>query len=283
MAESTALARAASPTYLAASGIPLLQGRWFTENDRAGAIAVAAISASLAEARWPEKSAIGQQIETVDADGVSLPATIVGVVGDTRNAPHLPPDRIVYRALAQDPPPWLYLIVRARPGFGGAMSGVTEAIWRVNPNQPVDGPWTVAEWIDGRTHHLRFLTSISIVLGVVGVVLAAAGLYAMTAWSVTSSQRSLAVRRAVGASDRQISSWFIGQWATIVVPGLFACWWLQSVWTAILVAAITGLESPRLSSTVLGIGLMTLVSLCAAAPSLRRALLSDSSLLMRSD
>ena len=281
--EFTALARAASPGYLIGSGIRLVDGRWFAETDRANAPAVAAISASFAYTRWPGESAIGKEIEIGEAGSARSRATIVGIVGDTRNAPHLPPDRIVYRPIAQDPPPWLYLIVRARSGVGDAAQTVSEAIWRVNPDQPVDGPWTVAEWIRGRTSHLRFLALTSIVLGVVGLVLAAAGLYGLTAWSVMSSRRSIAVRRAVGASHWQIGSWFIAKWARIVVPGLIGGWVLQWGWTSILIAAITGLERPRPASTLLGLGLMALVSAGAAALPLRSALISDNWPVLRGD
>ena len=277
----TALARSATPGYLSASGIPLVEGRWFAESDRANATVVAVVSASLARARWPTQSAIGQQVQAGDPGGVSATATVVGVVADTRHAPHLPPDRILYRAVAQDPPPWLYLIIRARPGVDDPTKVISEAIWRVNPDQPVDGPWSVAEWINSRTVHLRFLALISIVLGGVGVVLAAAGLYGLTSWSVTSSRRSIAVRRAIGASDGQIRSWFISQWAKIVVPGLVGGWILQSLWNSVLVAAIQGLQAPSAWSGLLGISLMAVAGALAVMVPLRRALAADTSPLMR--
>ena len=277
----TALARSATPHYLLASGIRLLAGRWFAESDRANAPMVAVVSESLARAKWPKQSAIGQQLVSVDPNGVPSPASVVGVVADTRHAPHLPPDRIVYRPVAQAPPPWLYLIVRARPGAQNAVKELNEAIWRVNPDQPIDGPWPVSESIEDRTVHLRFVTLISLVLGGIGLVLSAAGLYGLTSWSVTSSRRSIAVRRAVGASNEQISAWLISQWAKIVVPGLVGGWVLQSLWTSVLVAAIQGLQAPTVSTVLLGIGLMAAASALAAVAPLRRALAADASALMR--
>lgn len=276
-----ALARSATPSYLQASGIPLVEGRWFTDSDRTNAPRVAVVSESLARARWPTQSAIGQQVTATGPDGASPPVTVVGVVADTRNAPHLPPDRILYQAVAQVPPPWLYLIFRAHPGVTDAAKAVSEAIWRVNPDQPVDGPWSISEWVDNRTAHLRFLTLVSTVLGGVSLVLAAAGLYALMSWSVTSSSRSIAVRRAVGASDRQIIGWYISQSARIVVPGFVGGWVLQSLWTSALVAAIQGLQAPTALTVISGTGLMAVAAACAAMVPLRRALASDSSALMR--
>jgi putative ABC transport system permease protein len=277
----TALARSASPAYLQASGIPLMEGRWFTDSDRMNAPGVAVVSESLARARWPAQSAIGQTITAIGPDGESPGITVVGVVADIRHAPHLPPDRILYRAVAQDPPPWLYLIVRARPGAGDATQAVSDAIWRVNPDQPVDGPWTFSKWVDDRTAHLRFLTLISIVLGGVSLVLAVAGLYALTSWSVTASKRNIAVRRAIGAADGQILSWYISQWARIVMPGLIGGWMLQSLWTSALVAAIQGLQPPSTAVVMVGIGLMAIAAAAAALVPLRRALAADATTLMR--
>ena len=139
----------------------------------------------------------------------------------------------------------------------------------------------MAEWVNSRTVHLRFLALISIVLGGVGVVLAAAGWYGLTSWSVTSSRRSIAVRRAIGASDRQIRSWFISQWAKIVVPGLVGGWILQSLWNSVLVAAIQGLQAPSAWSVLLGISLMAVAGALAVMVPLRRALAADTSPLMR--
>ena len=277
----SALARSATPAYLLASGIGLMEGRWFGDGDRANAPKVAVLSESLAKARWPGRSAIGQQITTVAPEGAPSPATVVGVVADTRHAPHLPPDRIVYRPVGQDPPPWLYLIVRARPGVSDAPKTVSEAIWRVDPDQPVDGPWAISEWIDSRTAHLRFLTLIAVVLGAVSLVLAAAGLYALMSWSVTSAKRTIAVRRAIGASDRQILSWYVSEWVTIVVPGLAGGWILQSLWTSTLVAAIQGLQAPTPIVEIFGTSLMAVAAAVAAMVPLRRALVADSSSLMR--
>jgi putative ABC transport system permease protein len=277
----TALTRTATPSYLLASGIRLVEGRWFGESDRANAPIVTVVSESLARARWPNRQAIGRQLTSVDPSGATSTASVIGVVADTRHAPHLPPDPIVYRAVAQDPPPWLYLIVRAHPGAQDVVRELNNAIWRVNPDQPIEGPWSVRESIDDRTVHLRFLTLISIVLGGVGLVLAASGLYALTSWSVSASKRSIAVRRAVGASDRQIVSWYVAQWARTVVPGLIGGWMLQSFWTSALIAAIQGLQAPTPLVVLSGTGLMAVAAAGAAMVPLRRALAADSVTLIR--
>jgi hypothetical protein len=52
--------------------------------------------------------------------------------------------RWVYRPIAQTPPSWIYLLVRAAPG-ADVFRAMTNAIWRVDPDQPVDGPWSIED------------------------------------------------------------------------------------------------------------------------------------------
>lgn len=92
----------------------------------------------------------------------------------------------------------------------------------------------------------------------------------------------IAVRRAIGASDRQIVSWYVSEWATVVVPGLAGGWILQWFWTSTLVAAIQGLQAPTAFAVILGISVMAVAAALAAMVPLRRALVADSSSLMRS-
>ena len=104
---------------------------------------------------------------------------------------------------------------------------------------------------------------------------------ALTSWSVSASKRSIAVRRALGASDGQILSWYIAQWARIVVPGLVGGWILQWLWTSALVAAIQGLHATTPVVLMFATGLMVVAAASAATVPLRRALAADSATLMR--
>ncbi|HTD59181.1 MAG TPA: ABC transporter permease, partial [Gemmatimonadaceae bacterium] len=96
--------RLASPGYFKALGIPVVSGRVFDDGDRAGAPHVAVINASLAKSQWPNETPIGKVIEFGNIDGDMTPATIVGVVGDTRE-----------EDLARDPEPAIFFSYRQRP------------------------------------------------------------------------------------------------------------------------------------------------------------------------
>lgn len=276
----TALDRAATADYLGASGVRLVAGRWFDERDRVGGAPTAVVSETLARTLAPDGSVLGRTITLAATTGPPAAATVVGIVSDTRHAPHAPTDRIVYRSALQVPPPWLYLIVRARPDASNVASTVAATMRGVDPTQSIEGPWPLADWVAHLTEDLRFVTWLTALLAIIGALLCAAGLYALSHCWVTESRHELGVRRAVGASDRQVMRWFGRRWIAVVVPGLGLGALLQSVLMRALVSQIAGVERTA-SAPVLALGALSLCAIAGAAVPFHHALKSDAAVLLR--
>src|SRR5204863_7004128 len=96
--------RVASPGLFQALHIPLVRGRLFDDRDGPSAPPAAVINASLARKQWPNESPLGRIIQFGNMDGDLRPFTIVGVVGDIREA-----------SLAEEPQPTFYAYYRQRP------------------------------------------------------------------------------------------------------------------------------------------------------------------------
>jgi predicted lysophospholipase L1 biosynthesis ABC-type transport system permease subunit len=158
---------------------------------------------------------------------------------------------------------------------------LTDAVWRTDPDQPVDGPWSVRTWIDDRTAYLSFLASFAALLAGLGVVLAAAGLHGLTTWWVESSSRELGIRRAVGASHASILAWYTKRWLGVVAPALIAGAALQAVLLRTAAPAIEGLQPASLGQLVVGAAIVALYAGAASGVALRRALRVDVQDLMR--
>jgi putative ABC transport system permease protein len=274
----TALERAATSTYLEASGIALVDGRWLEAQDRSGAARVAVISRNLAATLWPNRRAVGQTLQ-LDAAKVGEHATVVGVVSDVRHAPQAPPSAIVYRSVAQRAPSWLYFLVRTRP-HTNALNEIRSAVWRVDPNQPVDGPWAIRKWIDDTTSYVRFLATITAMLAGIGLVLAAAGLHTLTAYWVEASRRELGIRRALGASHRDVLAWFATKWAAVVGPAVLAGLLLQLALLRTTQSQIEAVQSASIGQLALGTTAFAVYAALAAAAALMRALRADERVLM---
>jgi putative ABC transport system permease protein len=275
----TALDRVATVDYRDAAGLAIVDGRWIDARDDAGAPAIAVVSRSLADALWPNATAVGRTMQVGGETGRAI-VTVAGVVSDTRTAPHSRPSLTVYRPVAQAPPPWLYLVVRTTPG-ANVVRPLTDAVWRTDPDQPVDGPWSVRTWIDDRTAYLSFLASFAALLAGLGVVLAAAGLHGLTTWWVESSSRELGIRRAVGASHASILAWYTKRWLGVVAPALIAGAALQAVLLRTAAPAIEGLQPASLGQLVVGAAIVALYAGAASGVALRRALRVDVQDLMR--
>lgn len=274
-----ALDRPASSTFQDAAGLRLLDGRWLEPSDRMGSESVAVLSQSLAEAMWPGTRAVGRQLALGEDDTRSL-ATVVGVVGDTRTSPHLPASRTLYRPLTQATPPWIYVVIRTARG-ADVWRPLTDAIWKVDADQSVDGPWAVDTWIAERTSGLSFLTRATAALAGIGVVLAFTGLFGLTTHWVAASGRELGIRRAVGASHGSIVWWFGRRWLGLLTPAILVGLAMQAVVLRFASASVQGLRPATVEELITGITLVTVLGAAAAAVALRRALRVNPQLLVR--
>jgi hypothetical protein len=278
-ASLAALDRSATPSYLDVSGLALLAGRWLRPSDRADAAGAVVVSRSLADALWPGRSAVGQTLH-LDREGAETLVSVVGVVSDIRHAPHAEPARVVYRSLAQGAPSALYLLVRSRLRPADA-SALQTAIWRVDPDQAIDGPWAVKQWIEDRTAYVGFLTRLTAVLAVVAVVLAAAGLHGISLYWVRAARRELGIRRAIGASHADVLRWFGRRWSAVVVPALAAGLLLQFVVMRTAASEVEAVEPSSIVHLGLGSALMLGYASAAAGAALLRALRTDETTLLR--
>jgi len=222
--------------YLTTMGIPLLRGRGFVPEDRAGATLVTIISETLAERLFPKadaSEAIGRRLIVVNEDAATETLTILGVSNDFPTSQMSTPREQLLLPLAQHPSQELFLIARSMPGevpqkmiatienaardfdpgnrgFGTAEDG-TPAYPKV-----VTGVWLRKRSVDD------FLTqsAVSGVAGSVILTLSALGIYGVVGLMVATRTRELAVRVALGASRRRLLTMVLVDVVRLVLPGV---------------------------------------------------------------
>ena len=199
-----ALDRSVSPGYFAHHGIGLRRGRWFDRHDDASAAMTVIVSDTLARRTWPELDPIGRQLWLFDDQAVPVTATIVGVVSDVRSGPRREPMPIVYRPYAQHPPPWLYLSVEGVGRADVLLGVVREAVAGVDARQPVDGPWTLAEWMRDQTNQTRLVSRLAALFAAFATMLAGLGIYGIITHMVTRRVPEFGLRMAIGATPARI-------------------------------------------------------------------------------
>jgi hypothetical protein len=238
----TVLARAATPEYFADVGIPVLAGRPLLSTDVAGTQPVALVSSALAERLWPDASPIGRLVRAQAEQAAGPWLTVVGVVGDTRSAPHEPPSAILYRPVSQAPPPWLYLVLRTDRDATSVAADMRRAVWSVDPEQPVDGPTPVVDQVNRATAYLRFLVLLGLVLAATGLMIALTGVHGLIAHLVQSSTREIGLRKALGARTQDITSMLLRRSTSLAIPAGIAGVAIGTAMVRVLRSEVDGLE-----------------------------------------
>ena len=210
---------AVSPGYLETMGIPLLRGRLLDETDRAGAPPVALISESLARRRLPGLDPIGQRLRI----GVGPLYTVVGVVGDVRQVSLAQSDaEAVYVTASQ----WRFaddamsLVVRAREDPAALGPAVRQAIWSVDPNQPIVRVATMDELLAASAAERRFALIVFEAFALAALILAAAGIYGVLAGRVAERTREIGLRSALGATRAGIVALVVRQGMALTGLGI---------------------------------------------------------------
>ncbi len=194
-----------SPGFLTTMGMPLIAGRNLTEADRAGAAPVTLINAELAQQQFPGQDPIGHQI-TCGFDNNSSLLTIVGVVGNIHaDSPAAAPYPTFYAPLAQhgrvanD----VQILVRTRANPAAIAESLRARLLRTHPEVAVKAA-TMTSNIATQQQGETFRTTLFALFAGVSVLLAAIGIYGVTAYTVAQRRFEFGLRSALGATRPQI-------------------------------------------------------------------------------
>ncbi len=228
----------ATDSFFSSLGIPLLSGRFFDERDNLDSLPVAVVSHSLAQEKWPNQSPLGQTLEFGNMDGDARLLTVVGEVGDIRDhSLELPARPTIYVNYRQRPQTARdFTIVMLATGKPDSIYSAARGIVReLDPSAPPTfGSFsqTFAASLGAR----RFSLVLIGIFSMTALLLAIAGIYGVTSYSVAQRTREIGVRMALGATAKEVLIMVLGQGALIgavgvaigVVGSLVLTRWLQS-------------------------------------------------------
>src|SRR6185503_3546844 len=266
--------------------IPVLKGRLITDRDGAGAAPVVLVNETAARQFWPAGiDPIGRTIEMRDW-GAPYPATVVGIVGDVRQAaPEQPPGPAVFYPLAQFPQTTLTqtVVVRTAAPIERIMPQIRAAIAGVDADQPIALAAAMTDRIAASLAPRRLNVQLLGAFAAAALLLAGVGIYGLVAFAMAARTREIGVRMALGASPRQVAWISLTQGGAPVLAGL-AAGAIAALATADTLASLIYGLTPRDPPTLAGATALVLAAaLAAVAGPTLRALRIDPAVALRAE
>jgi predicted permease len=198
--------------YFDTIGVPLAQGRAFTNEDGGPGRRIAIVNQRFVEQHFKGQNPVGRSIRlSQDTTGSEAPEwlTVVGVVPNVRqrnNNQERDPDAIAYIPHRQNTQMArsAQVLARMRTDPKQAAPLLRQTMMKVDPDQALNTPRTLDEMLSQQRWFLRVFTTMFTAFGLTALVLAAVGLYAVTAYSVTQHTRDIGTRMVLGAKPGQV-------------------------------------------------------------------------------
>jgi putative ABC transport system permease protein len=262
--------------YCQVMGIPLLEGREFTETDRADSTPVAIVNEAFAKEFYPQGSAVGQRIKPGTADANAPWLTIVGVVGNV-SRPTLymgyAQETSIYRPLRQDAAGGeLAVFVRTAGDSRARESDLVRAFAEVDRNVPVPIFQTVDESLSTFMAEPKFRAELFAVFAGLALVLASVGIYGVLSQLVAQRTHEIGIRIALGASYQDVLRLVLGEGVKLIVAGIVVGGTAALIFTRLLSSMLYGVGTTDPLTFASVSLLLTAVALLACYIPARRAM-----------
>ena len=272
--------RDASSDYFRTMQIPLVAGRFFTEQDNLDSQQVVIIDQKFAQRFWPNNDAVGKHLWS----DPKKPITIVGVVGVVKQYGLDTDGKIAtYFPMQQGPDRGTFLVARSSSPDAGLSNAITREIHAVDPTAVIYGIRTMNDRLHDSLARQRFSSTMLGAFAAFALLLAAVGLYGVMSYLVTQSTHDIGILVALGARRENILALVVRQGMRLTLIGIFAGLIGAAALTRVMASLLFGVSATDAATFLAVPALLAVVALAATVIPAWRATSVDPMVALREE
>ena len=285
--EPAASVRSVTNEYFQSIKIPLLQGRYFTDQDRRGGVGAAIINQSLAQLYFPNENPLGKQVSNIGAnqnDGDPKTWEIVGVIGDVHHSSLMKsatPE--LYLPYQQNSWNWGNFLVRTKSDPASLSQSFREQIRAGDRSVPLTAIRPLTEAISDTVAQQRFYTFLFGIFGGLGLLLTITGVYGLISYTVAQRTQEIGIRMALGATPRSVARLVMWQGLMLAIVGAVVGLGISLAISRVIASLLFEVKPTDLTTFAIATAILLGAALTASYAPARRATKVDPLVALRSE
>jgi putative ABC transport system permease protein len=266
------ITRVIGPRYFETMGIPLVQGREFTEKDKEDSVWGVVISEMTARYFWPGENPLGKRLKPGTSSSTSHWREVIGVVKDVRQNDFVADPRLqIY--LTYEQADWFApnaLVVRTNVDPASLGASVRRTVWEIDKDQPVSDIRSMDEIVSEAVARQRFSMLLLGIFAALALILAAIGIYGVMSYSIAQRTREIGIRMALGAQRSDVLKLAVGQGLRLVLIGVAIGLGAAFILTRVMASLLFGVSATDPTTFVaISLVLISVALLASYIPALR--------------